>query len=366
MNYYNTKLIGTIICVCFLMVWYSPSYAKKPHVDLTGIPLFWEIADLLESGELPTEDEWSKLFNHPAYAQIQKSGNRCTQLKKLMPLVFMPTGGEELKKTLESGSELSRRICNHLLQVKSNRITLENFAQTSVFEEWLVAAQQLLSPYVPKGSLTFDQFPQIYVILFEDNGFGYPNIVLDLQRLYSSPESCNISLIGHEAHHVFLHQLSKFKFPERNNPYYPIVNALSGLHSEGIACMIDKQDWLEEENAGCDLEYQIEFREAFMKSKEIFQEFDSLFTAVQRGDMGLSDLKDIKSKLLWGGHANGMYMAKAIQENKGTEFLASLIYHPFDFIEGYNQSAKMSGRHYVFSDTAMKFLATVKIELNSK
>lgn len=60
------------------------------QIDLSGVPLFWEVVDSLKRDVMPSKAAWKKLFDHPAYQQIQKSGNRCVLLRRLNPSVRPP------------------------------------------------------------------------------------------------------------------------------------------------------------------------------------------------------------------------------------------------------------------------------------
>ena len=318
------------------------------NVDTTGISLFWDVVSKLKDDQVPRESEWNKLFDHPAYKQIQKSGNRCTLLRKYMPIVYMPSKKEELKSILEKESDFIKGLCRHLTAAGDHKQQLTDFLRKKDFSNWIDNAYQLAIKYLP-DNINKDDFPTVYIILFENNGFGSPHIVLDLYRLYNEEEQANIRVIGHEAHHVFREKLLKTKDVDTKDENYQLHNGISSLQLEGMASMIDKYHWLQTPLHELKLERH-EFLAAYHNSPRVFTTIDSLIQLVYDKKILPKEAGNIKSLLFWGGHANGMYMAAAIQKYKGRKFLAALTTSPYDFFFAYQAVAKKHTDLYIFSE----------------
>jgi len=337
------------------------AYPQTAQFDLSGLPLFWEIAEILQSDRMPTQDEWDRLFSHPAYAQIDRQGQRKRRLKHNLPIVFMPSKKTTLDSILTQSNGFNRRMCTHLKEAAGKRKELNQYAQklqqSDLPEQAIAAAQN----YLPPGITEQNPAPTIYLILFESNGFGGDNIVLDLLNVMNNTEKENLGFIAHEAHHSYSGPIEKTQYPDRNSEHYLLVHAFGGLLSEGIASMLDKQHY-----PGTDLSTLAEsrrpiigaFNEAFQHAPETLRKMDSLLVKIAAGPNNVSELgKEIHGSLTWGGHPDGMHMAIAIEKAFGRKKLVRLNEDPFAFLMTYSKAAKKLGEGYhVFSKESLSFI----------
>lgn len=81
----------------FLFPRYAPRAATQVRIDSSALEIFWEVVDALQADQGPWAQLWKRFSNHPAYAQIQKLGNRVSFFKKVLPIVFQPAKAKELK-----------------------------------------------------------------------------------------------------------------------------------------------------------------------------------------------------------------------------------------------------------------------------
>lgn len=345
-----------IILALLMSIFIDNCLAQPISVDFSGIPLFWRTVDILKTDRLPTQAEWDTLFLHPAYKQIQANGNRCTLLKKYMPMVYMPSRNEQLQKILSGDDDFIKSLCNHLSRINEERKAITESRIN--FKELAAKALKASLDYLPT-SIKKEQFPTIYVILFEPNGFGNPEVVLDLLFMYHSDEISNFGLIAHEAHHALRGKVAQYKRLNTTAPYTSIYNGITGLELEGIPSMLDKKDWIYKDSIQMNTE-QKEFINAYRSSPVIFKTLDSLFSLVQKKKIASDKVGDIKSMLFWGGHANGMYMAMAIEKVLGRSYLGSLVGRPIDFFLAYQQAAKKSKEYYLFSQETETLLNEIK------
>jgi hypothetical protein len=65
--------------------------AEDASFDFSALPLFWQTVDILEQDRMPTDAEWTVLFDHPGYRQIERQAQRGRVIRDVMPLVFMPS-----------------------------------------------------------------------------------------------------------------------------------------------------------------------------------------------------------------------------------------------------------------------------------
>ncbi len=329
-------------------------------IDTSAIAVFWEVADTLSADKIPSGQLWAKFSNHPAYAQIQKSGNRVTFLKRILPLVFRPSQSEKLQETLAGPESFQQYFAQHLQEVKLKRQELNVYLKSNQLSEYK-EAYQLSLQYLPEDLK--DELPEmmIYIALFEDNGFGGKVITMDLLHLLKGTPLENRHFFGHEFHHALRNQSKTYTlYDPDSSAFYPIIEALNKMPLEGVASMIDKSKYFNEayySNTDAmsvtQQETVAEFQQLVKGAPTNLQRIDSILTTdlpeVEKGKM-------IFQQLPWSGHAIGFYMARAIDKALGREKLIATQYSCIDFVLIYQEAAKMEEGLYQFSEKAIGFL----------
>ncbi|MEO0339307.1 MAG: DUF5700 domain-containing putative Zn-dependent protease [Bacteroidota bacterium] len=230
------------ILFCLLPIFCS----GQVKIDDSAIALFWEVADTLIADQQPSAPLWEKLAKHPAYAQIERSGNRVRYLKRVLPIVFQPSKQEKLQEILNGPESFNQYLARHLLEIKTRRNELAAFLKGGNFNSYKNAYQASLS-YLPDDITAETIDLSIYLALFEENGFGGTSIVIDLLALLKNPEEENRDFIAHEFHHA-LRDASMVKkvFQPIDTTMLPLTTALDKLPLEGVASMIDKNKYFSE------------------------------------------------------------------------------------------------------------------------
>lgn len=344
----------------FTSFYFSHSALSQVHIDSSAIPIFWEIADTLSADQQPSAALWEKFATHPAYAQIQASGNRVSFLKKVLPLVFMPSKSEQLKKVLEGKESAFQYFAQHLVEVKTQREDLKKFLSVADFEDYKFAFRKSLS-YLPPD-IEEDQLElSIYLALFEDNGFGGKVITMDLLHLLRGTPAENLDFFAHEFHHALRGHTEKYQlYAPTTSATYPIIEALNKIPLEGVASLLDKSKYFDQAYYGNSssihpnqLETIEEFQQLVAEAPANLAQIDSILTsAATPAEKG----NKIFQQLPWSGHVIGYYMSSAIEKHGGRKTLVKAQYSCVRFFSRYQKAAKKDKSLYRFSKEAISAL----------
>ena len=357
----NASFVGLYLLINLFTVISSNAQIE---IETSGVSVFWEVADTLMADKEPSVELWEKFSNHPAYIQIQKSGNRVKYLKHILPIVFRPSQAQKLKEILEGKESFYQFIAKHLHEVKTRRKALDIYLESGKINGYKNAYLRSLN-YLPAdiNEQTIDL--TIHIALFEDNGFGGRVITMDLLTLMNGTEEGNMNFFGHEFHHALLKKSPSNKlFQPKDSVYYPVIRALNKFPLEGVASMIDKKLYFNEA-------YVAKIQSLDVTQKETVIEFrnlvDSAHLNLEKIDVVLSsDLankekeQQIFKSMPWSGHVIGFYMASAIEKVFGRDMLIEVQYSSIDFLKSYQKASKTDETLYSFSDKSMEFLKSIK------
>ncbi len=353
---FKSTLILWLLCIIETI---NPLNAQV-RIDTTAISVFWEVADTLSQDKSPSDHLWEKFSHHPAYAQIEKSGNRVTILKRVMPVVFKPSYSNNLDQVLSDTESMTKYFAEHLQEIKMRRKELNKYLKSGEVFKYKTAYTKSLD-YLPDDIDSESINLTVYVALFEKNGFGGNVITVDLLHLLNSTEDENFGFLGHEFHHALRLNTKKYEQAELS---HPVIQALSKMPLEGVACLINRSEYFNEDYLANSqnfkkehLESITEFRYLVSKAPDHLKEIEAVLISK------LSDTeksKKIQQNMPWGGHTVGFYMARAIEQQKGKDVLIKVQYSPIKFIRSYQQVALNSSELFRFSNVAMNFLLNLE------
>lgn len=351
-----------IITLTFLLG--QASYvAAQVKIDTSAIPLFWQLVDTLITDNEPSNALWQKFETHPAYAQIEQSGNRVSYLKKVLPIVFMPSHTDRLGKLIDGEDSPYQYFALHLLDIKSNRKLLEDYLRSNDFTDYAISYQKSLN-YLPSDIAESEIKLTAYLALFEDNGFGGKVITMDLLHLFRGSKVENADFFAHEFHHALSSKSKKnARYAPDTSKYYPIIQALNKLPLEGVASLIDKKKYFQ-------LDYYNDTLLMDRKQQETVDEFRNLVHLAPLNLARIDSLlltefsieekgKNIFKELPWSGHAIGYYMANSIENELGRKSLIEAQYSCLEFIFQYQAAASLNKELYKFSEDTIAFLKTI-------
>lgn len=336
-------------------------------LDTSGIGIFWQIADTLSVDQEPSQLLWDSFESHPGYQQIEISGRRISALKTVLPIVFTPSKERELNKLLAGKGSFHKYLATHLDQVKQRREELDTYLRAANLDGIVQKALTRSFSYLPKSESFKDANIPVYIMLFEDNGFGGQSIAIDLFHLMKSTLDESSDFLAHEFHHA-LRGLAKGipTIPKEDDSL--IRDVFERLTEEGIASMLDKQkyfeaEYLSEVQGRNDDKYHdaSEFVSLVSEAKATLSRVDSFLIKASKDEIDQEEASREISRLLpWGGHVIGFYMARAIENQLGREDLLSVVNSPVKFMLLYSSASEKNSDLYRFTETSITFIESME------
>lgn len=334
--------------------------APATSIDMSGVDAFWEMADRVQRGDIVSSADWDALFLHPGYAQIQRSGGRRRILETCLPAVFTSDGAERARRLSAVSSAFVRDVCTYLDRVRIRRPALEAFRRDADLGAVYGRGLQLAASFLPPAAEGRER-PTVYVMLFEENGFGGEVIAADLNLIAERGTDSTARYLGHEFHHFFRERLqSRSQAPSIAQP---LTEALDALPREGTASLIDKELFLApgfsiESLAPVERETVREFLTLYKDVPATLRAIDRLLAAIPPDATGQHYADAARSlDLPWGGHPAGLYLARTIDRTQGREVLDSVMLDPWRFLAAYQDAARRSGEGlFLFSPEAERLI----------
>ncbi|HXV86508.1 MAG TPA: DUF5700 domain-containing putative Zn-dependent protease [Gemmatimonadales bacterium] len=174
---------------------------SRPAFDFSGIDALRPVYDALAADREPLAADWDRLFSTPGYAALEARERRRAALETAMRLAFMPSRVAGRDSTILAGGFLGR-AARHLSGFPAAQDTAAEFRQVLDRSPILEAARRMVGAFLPPGLADTVPPPPVAVVLFLDDGRGYPDIVVaDLLRLArQQPDS---GFFAHELFHFY-------------------------------------------------------------------------------------------------------------------------------------------------------------------
>jgi hypothetical protein len=321
--------------------------------DLSGVDQFWTIADQLAADSEPDSVAWRKLLDTPAYKQLAQD----QRVQRMLRLAFRPSFGREADSMVATGT-YNARVIQHLRLVREQRVLLQGFRDSLAKVDMVAEAGRLAAPFLPAGELERRPPPRLAYAFFGPEAYGgQDGIIMDL--LFARDRGSHLlAIIGHEVHHYHVGHLTGLRFPERSSPAFTLLQSLRNLANEGTADRVDlrfptgppkmPEDVTPAYNAG--------YRDAAATLREI----DSLMSRVGSDTARMRQAgKDVSSRLAFGGHPVGAYMAERLDDRLGRAALIATVGNPFAFFRQFNEAEGRAGVR-PFSEATLKLVAELE------
>lgn len=350
---------GSLVTVCGLLLLVPAGQALAQRIDTSGLDLFWQVADRLSAGERLVEADWDALFDHPGYAVTEAAGQRRSVISHCMPAVFSPDGDlEAALRRLPEGegrTGLYERVCNHLQHVRLRRRELDGHFAALDAGALVGEGRSRALRYLPSHGPEAVSPPAVYVILFEEQGFGRPDaIVVDGLAVMTRSDDRNADFLGHELHHSYR---SALRGPLPDGPGRGFLVALERIVSEGVASMIDKASYVRrgETPSG----FPPDFLDLVAEAPARLARIDSALVAAEPTADGFATAaRVVNENSPWGGHLNGVYMAIAIEDAFGSAEVVSAQWDPLAFFTAYQRAVEtLSDGRFRFSDRSIRLIS---------
>jgi hypothetical protein len=327
------------------------------RLDLSALPIFWEVHDRLRRGEEPPDSLWKVLWSTQGYALLEAKERRRSMLTRALRLAYLPSEQAAWDSVMRGNPGWLGRVVPHLRAVSVMSHTLATYERALASSDLMEQGQRRAQAYLPEGTIRSQPPPEVSFLYFLD-ARGYPERIL-LDPLYFMRLRNPVEVLAHEYHHYYRSRIAR---PQRPYGSDLLVWTLSTVESEGLAGMLDKRDvpsmsraelearYVNPSSRAYFVEYQVEYRRS---NERLRQTEDVLERIAQHPDSAGALGTWLHRELPDNGRIMGAFMSEVIERQLGRERLVAVVGDPFAFWRLYNEAARRTnGAARVLSDRA--------------
>lgn len=324
-------------------------------IDFTGVEEFFKISEILERDSDPTEEQWEKLFITPGYKELTKSEFSKEFFIKSFNIAFKPSNKIKLEEAINSSQGISRFL-QHYVSVKNNKSKILDKIEELKSTDFQDRIIQYVSKFLPSNKI--ENYPTISFVVFDNDARGYSIVIMDILFSLCLGETLPL-VLAHEYHHYYRNRLLEFDLDSLDSVDVHLVSAVNQIHAEGIADLIDKEQWLKEKIKGTEYEmYAQKYWQYVQQSPEIIKQMNGILIKIANSSDEAEELgKEFERLSPMSGHTLGYFIAKTILDEMGIEAVISDLGNPFMFIRKYNEAVIAKDKMEMsFSQEAMNLL----------
>lgn len=359
-------MAGFCICLWFTATIFSQvsTYSKQIDLDLSAIPIFWEIYEVLATDREPTKEQWDTLFAKKGYETLEKREHRRKALTEAMRIAYLPSRKTEREEILQNKNAYLKITVPNLLEVPKYRRETERFMRQVSIQKVYLKAKKAAQEFLPAETIKRFPPPPIAIIYF-GNARGYDPMLFD--PLYLLNHGNKVGLMGHEMHHYYRKFIARESLPFGEDLLpWAIVN----VENEGIPGRIDKgkipqmsitkleKIYLDKQT----FNYYKDYQTVYANSNDWLKFSEKILEEISDSPLLYSELgKKLHRELPDNGRAMGTFMSEIIEKHFGRKILNNLVGDAFSFWLTYNKAAKLSkGKGYILSDKAIKIIENTR------
>ncbi len=349
----------------------SPTSKK---IDLSAVDAFFALSQKISSHITPSEEEWGNLFETKGYAvSAANSSMRKRIIREMMDIAYNPQNSEKRDSILNLPIEenisnhemlLSKMTLENYLDMKLNETGIKQFRADFDFNSLEKDAINRLKDFLIDPIDSLIVFPSINFVCNELDGRSKKmGIVIDFNLMYKKTPAERVDFLAHELFHPYRDHF-KNSYSVTSSRF---IKLLDKLQNEGIADLIDKKEDIVESVKGMGLPESIinMYRETYQNTPQILATFDSITCLFIHHKISHEEFdKQVKHFFAFGGHPNGYYMTKSIQEEGLLNDLLINFSSPLAFIKLYNKTAKKR-KDYCFSEEFMHYIDDLDTDITA-
>lgn len=351
------------------------AYCRKPETalfreavldgfDPTAVTAFWAIADRLEQGIEPTAVEWSRLVDHPAYAELAGHEGRAyapETIRDRMDLVFNPSRAGELEAKLEQDAE---GMTAHFASLKTKRTRVEGYVHDLGADDWVQRVMADVRPFLPAGTDTQEADPLFVPLIFSfDLRYGYQIFIFDPS--YGAEQPASIEYHARSFALNYYRDLQLVVHPGRlKAKHAEAVALLATLEQHGFMENIRPKNAVFAGNPARQEADTKAFEAGLEEAPAAIGQLDRMLAEIGKSPAETGSWSVLSSMSLpLEGRPVGFFMARTIIDQLGKEQLAAVLGDPFGFVRLYNEAAnRTAGALPCFSEAAVRLISGLEKE----
>ena len=334
--------------------------AYTQQFSTESFDVFWKSMDKIETQRVTSIEDLNRLWITPGYSSWMGSKRGQSIFYNYYTLVNNPSLQDSLNSELEKAKGFRVTLFQHMIEAKHKKEDLRVFAKNLVDSDIIEQAKKYAFKYLPDTLSVENDSTVITLMIFQPDAFAVPEdnvVLLDVLYAYNYGEGFE-KFLGHELFHIYAAKyLSKLKPIEYNED--ALVWSIDKIRNEGIADLIDKENIIEKTGKS---EYDMKYIEHYQHSKQHLQAIDSLIQKIAEDNSRLKELGEkVRKEIPFSGHPLGLYIAKIIKNQMGSQALFHCLESPFSFIYLYNEIASESnGKYYVLANKSIQYFKKIE------
>lgn len=347
-----------LLLPCLTLVAQAPQHTPLTF-DVSAMEKAFEIMDILERDQEPSEGQWDALLKTPGYATMlnQERNRGPLYYRDCFRIACKPSLNAEYEATVKAPKdgweEVMAAALPHFRKAKENRKKLEASLAQLKTEKLDAKVSALAKTYFP--SPTPHAPISIAFILFAPDARGYEPIIFDL-LLWDQLGKEKERVLAHELHHAWRNQLEAKRLSNSESALW----VLKQIMLEGIADRINVAPALSTPEARATFGQAADGKDYLKhldRCPEIIRAMDALLTQMAKHPAKREALgQELEQMVPRSGHLPGFYMASLIEAQLGKSALIQDQLNPATFFALYNKAAAKEGKAPRFSKEAMAYL----------
>jgi len=337
----------------FIFIACSSNENLNQNFEFSGVYKFWEITEILEKNNVPSENQWNFLFRTPGYKVLIENEFEKEFFIKNFKLVYIPSKMDSLNEKLRKG--IDKKYLQHYMKAKESKAELKEQIKVLKNNPYSKDAIRLAMEYLPFADIK--GAPLVSFVIFANDGRDYHPIVIDLLATINWDF---LPFLAHEFHHFYRDKYKIIDMSKIEPADYYFVWAIDQIQKEGLADQIDKKKWFHKNYDQSNFQIK-KFKRYVNQSPELIKKMDNILTEAFIFSERREELsKKLREILPQSGHHPGYYMADAIIDRIGKEKLVESFANPFEFFRLYQKASELNEEDPSFSEKSIEFIRSLE------
>ena len=352
--------------------------ACQPQTDLPTAPTLnnkystasaeqaLNLAQQLANGKQPTEQQWATLFESDGYQSYLcgfDEEQRKNYIRSALTAIFSEDHISQRDSLLAMPMPIDQDprpwLLHHNFQrLKLQMDSIDRFLAETDFPALLEEGRTMTQRFLPQAALnTTPDLHEVNLILMEPDAYVTGcGLIVDAVNVANQGTEEFVKLLAHEYHHNYRNMTAP-------NYKHPLMSQLDDAHTEGLADLIDKPLPPIKHFGFYPKFITDRYNEAYANTPQMLAHLDSLTQSHLAGTLDETAYEQaLAGYFPMTGHPNGFYMANLIREQGKMDELIATYDDLIAFVLLYNEAATQQAGEYVFSDTFMEYVMSLRVE----
>lgn len=334
---------------------------------------FVEMAGEAQTGLLPDEEAWRRLFATEGYrsffSECSDSLEWQQNIKTAFQVVFDKAQQARLDSVVSQPLNGEEPFLNYFIvnfnSLKGRLDALSTFIHHTDFSVLLHKAHAKALQHLPsRVNDLHPTFMKLHFLSWDLEARAWSNgIYFDLNTCYEDGEEGLVNTMAHELHHHYMNTLLEDRY--KKDIEDAALWALAVNQMEGMADIINKQKMPAETMGLYGPGIVKMYNDDYYASPEVLKQLDNLTCDYLAGKITKKQYEQARECAHFGGHTTGDFMVFLIRDQLGLQAAIDCFCDYPAFVRCYNEAAVKAGT-YVFSETFVGYIDKVCKEMEAE